>query len=108
MNNSGISSGVLLKPKDLVTLLGVSRATIHEMLHRGEIPAVIIRSGSRKKTFRIYADAVDRWLGKNSTKGSKGFDSAGWVKASEDKDTTMNNALLDIFVRLSAKRLRRR
>jgi hypothetical protein len=37
------------------------------MLHAGEIPAVVIRQGARKKTFRIYDDALQKWLKKNST-----------------------------------------
>ena len=55
------------EPKDLVEILKLSRATIHEMLHRGEIPAVCIRQGKRKKTFRIYADALEKWMKKNAT-----------------------------------------
>jgi excisionase family DNA binding protein len=59
---------IVYEPKDLVDRLKLSRATINEMLHRGEIPAVLIRSGARKKTFRIYGDAFEKWLKNNETK----------------------------------------
>jgi excisionase family DNA binding protein len=48
-------------PKDLMQLLKVSRATVHHMLHSGELPAVIVRAGKKKKLYRVYADAFDRW-----------------------------------------------
>jgi excisionase family DNA binding protein len=56
---------VVYEPKDLVPILKLSRATIHEMLHNGELPAVLIRQGSRKKVYRIYGDALARWLKNN-------------------------------------------
>jgi excisionase family DNA binding protein len=61
---------VVYEPRDLVPILKLSRATIHEMLHNGELPAVLIRQGSRKKVYRIYGDALERWLKNNETKAA--------------------------------------
>jgi excisionase family DNA binding protein len=62
---------VIYEPGDLVPMLKLSLSTVLEMLHRGEIPAVVVRRGSRKTTFRIYADAFEKWLAQNSNQASQ-------------------------------------
>lgn len=58
----------LLKPKDLVEILGISRGFVTELLRSGEIPAIIVRSGQRKTTFRIRESALEAWLKKRETR----------------------------------------
>ena len=70
MDNKQHHPLVVYEPKDLVPMLKLSRATINDMLNNGELPAVVIRSGARKKTFRIYGDALERWLKNNETKAA--------------------------------------
>lgn len=57
-----------LEPLEIAAILKFKPPTVYEMLHTGEIPAVVIRCGKRKKTYRIYKDAFENWLEKNRTK----------------------------------------
>jgi len=58
----------LLRPKDLVDILGISRGLVTELLRSGEIPAIVIRSGQRKTTFRIRESALEVWMRKRETR----------------------------------------
>jgi excisionase family DNA binding protein len=51
------SSKEVLRPADLVPLLGVSRSRIYQMLREGSLPA--IRQG---RAIRIPRSAWERWL----------------------------------------------
>ncbi len=53
---------VLLKPDDVSKRLKVSCCTVLRMIEGGELPAVCVREGKRKKTYRIYEAAFERWL----------------------------------------------
>ncbi len=52
----------LLKPNDVSKRLNLSRSTVLRMIEGGELPAVCVREGKRKKTYRIYEAVLERWL----------------------------------------------
>jgi excisionase family DNA binding protein len=47
----------LLKIKEVAEILGVSKSTVYNMVHRGELPAVGIRGG-----MRVSAAALRKWM----------------------------------------------
>ena len=52
----------LLTPKDLATSLRLSLATISRMSASGQLPAILIASGPRKKTYRYDETEIEAWL----------------------------------------------
>ena len=52
----------LLKPSEVGKRLKVSDSTVLRMVQCGELPAICVRQGRRKKTFRIYEQALEKWL----------------------------------------------
>jgi hypothetical protein len=61
----------LLTPKDLATSLKLSLATISRMSLSGALPAILIASGPRKKTYRYDESEIEAWL-KERRQGTRG------------------------------------
>jgi len=55
-------ASVLLTPNDVAKRLSLSSCTVLRMIENGELPGVVIRQGKRKKTYRVYEQAFERWL----------------------------------------------
>jgi len=52
----------LLKPVDVAKRLNLSCCTVLRMIEGGELPAVRLRQGKRKGTYRVYEQALEKWL----------------------------------------------
>ena len=52
----------LLTLAQTADILAVSRQTVMRMISEGVLPAICLRSGKRKKIYRIRAEVLDRWL----------------------------------------------
>src|SRR5262245_49701670 len=51
----------LLTPKQVSEQLAVSRATAQRMIVEGIIPSIVLRSGKRKKIWRVRPEQLDKW-----------------------------------------------
>jgi excisionase family DNA binding protein len=52
----------LLTVREASQFLAVSRSTVDRLIACGSLPAILLRSGKKKKTFRIREEALERWL----------------------------------------------
>jgi excisionase family DNA binding protein len=52
----------LLSIEEVGEYLGVSRQTVTRMILEGVLPAICLRSGRRKKVWRVRPEQLDRWL----------------------------------------------
>lgn len=52
----------LLTPQEVADSLVVSRDTVSRLIASGLLPAVLISSGKRKKTYRIREEVLDAWV----------------------------------------------
>lgn len=61
MNRRNNSS--LVRPRDVASLLGVARSTLHVLVASEGLPAIVIRVGPRgRRTLRFRPEDVQRWL----------------------------------------------
>lgn len=52
-----LAQRLLVRPEEAATLLGLSRSTVYELLHAGELPALHVG-----RTTRIPVRAILRWI----------------------------------------------
>jgi len=52
----------LLDVKQTAQTLGLSRWTVTSMFEQGSLPGFVLKSGRRKKIWRIREDALQRWI----------------------------------------------
>ena len=52
----------LLSIEQAADSLGVSRQTITRMIAEGALPAICLRSGRRKKVWRIRSEQLEKWI----------------------------------------------
>ena len=52
----------LLSVEAAAEVLGVSRQTVTRMIAAGQLPAVCLRAGRRKKVWRIREEQLERWV----------------------------------------------
>lgn len=52
----------LLNLNDSAKIMGVSRQTTMRMITEGVLPAICLRSGKRKKVWRIREEVLERWI----------------------------------------------
>jgi len=52
----------LLSIKQVAETLGFSRWTVAEMLERGSLPGIVLKSGKRKKVWRVSEQALQKWI----------------------------------------------
>jgi len=53
---------VLLTPKDLAVSLKLSLATISRMSANGQLPAILVSAGKRKRVYRFDEAEIETWL----------------------------------------------
>jgi excisionase family DNA binding protein len=58
----------LLSVESVADSLGVSRQTIMRMILDNTLPAIVLRSGKRKKLWRIRAEQLEQWLMSQETR----------------------------------------
>ena len=54
--------GQLWTVPQIARKLQLSQSTIIRMITAGSIPALCVRSGKRKKTFRVREEALEKWI----------------------------------------------
>jgi excisionase family DNA binding protein len=52
----------LLTPESVAEQLAVSRSTVLRMIADGALPAVCLRSGRRKKVWRVRQEVLEKWI----------------------------------------------
>jgi excisionase family DNA binding protein len=52
----------LLTIKQVAEYLQLSRWTVMDMINDGKIPAICLRSGKRKKLWRVRPEHLERWV----------------------------------------------
>jgi excisionase family DNA binding protein len=52
----------LLTPEAVAEQLAVSRSTVLRMIQDGALPAVCLRSGRRKKVWRVRQEVLEKWV----------------------------------------------
>jgi excisionase family DNA binding protein len=52
----------LLSIEAVAEVFGLSRQTVTRMVIEGSLPAICLRSGKRKKIWRIREEVLQRWL----------------------------------------------
>lgn len=62
----------LLTPEGAANQLAVSRSSVLRMIVDGQIPAVCLRSGKRKKVFRIPQAELEKWIQRKLDEASQG------------------------------------
>ena len=66
----------LLSVDQVADVLGISRWTVAEMLQSGSLPGIVLKSGRRKKMWRVSEQALQKWIDQKEaeTKKSVGGD----------------------------------
>jgi len=62
----------LLSVEAAAEVLDVSRQTVTRMIADGQLPAVCLRSGKRKKIWRIRSEQLERWLTQKERETARG------------------------------------
>jgi excisionase family DNA binding protein len=62
----------LLPLEAVAETLAVSRQTIQRMIDTGALPAICVRSGRRKKLWRVRPEQLQQWLLQKERETSKG------------------------------------
>lgn len=52
----------LLTVQQVAAILNTSRGTVTRMVIEGQLPAIKLRSGKRKKMYRVRREVLDRWI----------------------------------------------
>lgn len=52
----------LLRPAEIAQVLAISRSSVMRMIDEGQLPAVMLRSGKRKKTYRVREEVLEKWV----------------------------------------------
>ena len=72
-NNQREKASMKLLPLEAVAeTLAVSRQTIQRMIDTGALPAICVRSGRRKKLWRVRPEQLQQWLLQKERENSKG------------------------------------
>jgi excisionase family DNA binding protein len=58
----------LLTPEACAEMLAVSRSTVLRMIADGALPAVMLRSGRRKKVWRVREEVLEKWVKERETR----------------------------------------
>ena len=65
---------------DVAEILAVSRSTVLRMIMDGALPAVCLRSGRRKKVWRVREEVLQNWIVARERQGMKGRTAAPHVR----------------------------
>jgi excisionase family DNA binding protein len=52
----------LLSVNEVAECLGISRWTVANMIAEGALPAICLRSGRRKKVWRVRPEQLEKWV----------------------------------------------
>ena len=52
----------LLDPEQASEMLGISRSSVIRMIVDGQLPAICLRSGKRKRVWRIRREVLTKWV----------------------------------------------
>lgn len=61
----------LLSVEAVAEKLDVSRQTIQRMIDSGALPAILVRSGRRKKLWRVRPEQLDDWFSQKERESGK-------------------------------------
>jgi excisionase family DNA binding protein len=61
----------LLDPEQASELLGISRSSVVRLIVDGQLPAICLRSGRRKKVWRIRREVLEKWVLNKERQGVK-------------------------------------
>lgn len=61
----------LLTPEAVADVLALSRSSVRRMIIEGALPAVCLRSGKRKRLYRVREEALERWIASRERQGTK-------------------------------------
>jgi excisionase family DNA binding protein len=65
----GLLDQMLLTVDQVAAFTGDSRQTVTEMIVRGELPAIVFRSGKKKHVYKVRLDSLRRWLNAKEREG---------------------------------------
>jgi excisionase family DNA binding protein len=84
----------LLRAEEVAVILDVSRSTARRMLIDGTLPAICLRSGKRKKVYRVRESELERFV--ISLERQRQSSQKSVVRSSEsaDKEQNRNKFLL--------------
>ena len=57
----------LLTPEEVAGKLGISRSSVCRLIMERQLPAICLRSGKRKRIFRIRKNALEDWIKKRES-----------------------------------------
>ena len=66
----------LLTIEQTAEMLQASRQTVNRMVLEGTLPAILLRSGKRKKAWRIREEVLERWLLQHEKQTARDIDNA--------------------------------
>lgn len=61
----------LLRPQAVAEILDVSRSSVIRMIASGDLPAVCLRAGKRKKVWRVREEQLQRWITTKERQGAR-------------------------------------
>ena len=65
------AAGQLLTVGQVAFKLQLHESTIIKLITGGSIPALCVRGGKRKKTFRVREEALERWIAAKEREGQR-------------------------------------
>ena len=63
------AAGQLLTVGQVAFKLQLHESTVIKLITAGSIPALCVRSGKRKKIFRVRGEALERWINSKEREG---------------------------------------
>ena len=67
----------LLSIKQVAEVLGISRWTVAEMLQHGALPGIVLKSGKRKKMWKVSEQALEKWVATREAETKKSIQDNG-------------------------------
>jgi excisionase family DNA binding protein len=61
----------LLTPEQIAETLSISRSSVRRLIIEGTLPAVCLRSGRRKKVYRVREEVLERWVAIKEREGQR-------------------------------------
>lgn len=65
------STRMVADPEQASELLGISRSTVIRLIVDGQLAAICLRSGRRKKVWRIRREVLEKWVLNKERQGTK-------------------------------------
>ncbi len=61
----------LMTPAQIAEVLGFRRSKVYQMLAAGELPAMIISKGARRRVFRVRPSTLQKWMADREVKNGR-------------------------------------